>query len=113
MTSLTETREPIRRGGRGARKRILNAASERFYLEGINAAGVGRIACEASVSNRTLYRHCPSNMQLGLTYAMAARGRLTTTCEASFRRGCRRQNRVVDRRRRNCDDGLLGAARDI
>jgi AcrR family transcriptional regulator len=56
MTSLTESR----RGGRGARARILTAASELFYFEGINATGVERIASRASVSKRTLYRHFAS-----------------------------------------------------
>jgi AcrR family transcriptional regulator len=64
MTSLTETREPIRRGGRGARTRILNAAAELFYLEGINATGVERIASKAAVSKRTLYQHFPSKAAL-------------------------------------------------
>lgn len=64
MTSLTETREPTRRRGRGARQRILNAASELFYCEGINATGVDRIASRASVSKRTLYQHFPSKATL-------------------------------------------------
>ncbi len=64
MTSLTETQEPTRRGGRGARTRILNAAAELFYFEGINATGVGRIASKASVSKRTLYKHFPSKTAL-------------------------------------------------
>ena len=64
MTSLTETQEPIRRGGRGARTRILNAAAELFYYEGINATGVGRIASKAAVSKRTLYQHFPSKTAL-------------------------------------------------
>ena len=64
MTSLTETQEPTRRGGRGARQRILNAASELFYFEGINATGVGLIARRASVSKRTLYQHFPSKTAL-------------------------------------------------
>jgi AcrR family transcriptional regulator len=63
MTSLTE-KESSRRGGRGARKRILAAASELFYFEGINATGVGRIASKASVSKRTLYQHFPSKTAL-------------------------------------------------
>ena len=63
MTSLTE-KEPTRPGGRGARTRILNAASELFYFEGINATGVGRIATKASVSKRTLYQHFPSKTAL-------------------------------------------------
>jgi hypothetical protein len=31
----------------------------------------------------------------------------------SSRRGCRCQNRVVDRGRRDCDDGFLGATDDV
>jgi AcrR family transcriptional regulator len=63
MTSLTE-KESSHRGDRGARKRILDAASELFYFEGINATGVGRIANKASVSKRTLYQHFPSKTAL-------------------------------------------------
>jgi AcrR family transcriptional regulator len=63
MTSITE-KEPSRRGGRGARARILSAASELFYFEGINATGVGRIASKATVSKRTLYQHFPSKAAL-------------------------------------------------
>ena len=48
------------RGGRGARKRILEAAARLFYRDGINATGVERLASEAAVSKRTLYQHFPS-----------------------------------------------------
>ena len=48
------------RGGRGARPRIMKAAIDLFYREGINATGVERLASEASVSKRTLYQHFPS-----------------------------------------------------
>lgn len=48
------------RGGRGARQRILDAATRLFYQEGINVTGVERLAAEASVSKRTLYQHFPS-----------------------------------------------------
>ncbi|MBV8861529.1 MAG: TetR/AcrR family transcriptional regulator [Mycobacterium sp.] len=48
------------RGGRGARQRILDAAAELFYREGINATGVERLAAQSSVSKRTLYQHFPS-----------------------------------------------------
>ncbi|WP_237572639.1 TetR/AcrR family transcriptional regulator [Mycolicibacterium lacusdiani] len=56
---MTTQAEP-RRGGRGARQRIIDAAVELFYREGINATGVERLAAEASVSKRTLYQHFPS-----------------------------------------------------
>ena len=48
------------RGGRGARKRIVEAAVDLFYRDGINATGVEKLASEASVSKRTLYQHFPS-----------------------------------------------------
>jgi AcrR family transcriptional regulator len=48
------------KGGRGARQRILDAAAELFYREGINATGVERLAAKSSVSKRTLYQHFPS-----------------------------------------------------
>src|ERR1700739_1364287 len=48
------------RGGRGARQRILDAAAELFYRDGINATGVERLAAESSVSKRTLDQHLPS-----------------------------------------------------
>jgi AcrR family transcriptional regulator len=69
MTSLTQSG----RGGRGARARILTAASELFYFEGINATGVERIASRASVSKRTLYRHFPSKTALVEQYLQRLR----------------------------------------
>ncbi|MFI9042270.1 TetR/AcrR family transcriptional regulator [Streptomyces sp. NPDC053726] len=56
-TGATGTR---RRGGRGARERILKAAAELFYEEGIHATGVARLAEKAEVSSRTFYQHFPS-----------------------------------------------------
>ena len=48
------------KGGRGARQRIVDTATELFYRDGINATGVERLAAESSVSKRTLYQHFPS-----------------------------------------------------
>ncbi|UMB68178.1 TetR/AcrR family transcriptional regulator [Mycobacterium paraterrae] len=48
------------KGGRGARQRILDTATELFYRDGINATGVEKLAAESSVSKRTLYQHFPS-----------------------------------------------------
>ncbi|MDQ1319426.1 MAG: hypothetical protein QG655_669 [Actinomycetota bacterium] len=48
------------RGGRGARKRILEAAARLLYSDGIIASGVERLASEGQVSKRTLYQHFPS-----------------------------------------------------
>jgi AcrR family transcriptional regulator len=60
-----------RRGGRGARRRILDTATELFYHEGINATGVERLASEASVSKRTLYQHFPSKTAVVEEYLRA------------------------------------------
>src|SRR5258708_1213948 len=53
---------------RGAEMRILDAAENLFYREGIHATGVERIAEEAQVSKRTLYRHFPSKNDLVQQY---------------------------------------------
>jgi AcrR family transcriptional regulator len=48
--------------------RILDSAERLFYREGIHATGVERIAEEAQVSKRTLYRHFPSKNDLVVRY---------------------------------------------
>ncbi|HEY6647569.1 MAG TPA: helix-turn-helix domain-containing protein [Mycobacterium sp.] len=50
--------------GRGAEKRIMAAATDLFYREGIHATGVERIAETARVSKRTLYRYFPTKNDL-------------------------------------------------
>lgn len=52
--------KPTRRGGRGARERILRAATDLFAREGIHTTGVARLAEVAQVSTRTFYQHFPS-----------------------------------------------------
>lgn len=59
------------KGGRGARQRILDAAAELFYRDGINATGVERLAAESSVSKRTLYQHFPSKTAVVEEYLRA------------------------------------------
>jgi AcrR family transcriptional regulator len=44
-------------GGRGARARIMQAATVLFYDRGINVTGVSELAAAAQVSKRTLYQH--------------------------------------------------------
>ena len=55
-------------GGRGARERILRAAAELFYAEGINATGMDRLTTVAHVSKRTFYQHFPSKAALVEAY---------------------------------------------
>lgn len=51
----------------------MNAASELFYFEGINATGVELIANKAVVSKRTLYQHFPSKAALVEEYLRSPR----------------------------------------
>lgn len=47
----TTTRKP------GARERLVVAAEQLFYADGIRAVGVDRLCAEAGVSKRSLYQH--------------------------------------------------------
>src|ERR1700684_2965622 len=67
------------RGGRGARQRILDAATELFYRDGINATGVERLAAESSVSKRTLYQHFPSKTAVVEEYLRGMDQRIADT----------------------------------
>jgi AcrR family transcriptional regulator len=51
--AMTET--PTRRPG--ARDRLVAAAEQLFYSDGIRAVGVDRLCAEAGVSKRSLYQH--------------------------------------------------------
>src|ERR1700741_3484632 len=58
------TARPAGRGGRGARERILTAATALFHREGIHATGVERLTEHAHVSRRTFYQHFSSKNEL-------------------------------------------------
>lgn len=60
--------------GRGARERILAAATELFARQGFNATAVNDLHRAARVSKRTLYQHFGSKDDLILAY-LAANGR--------------------------------------
>ncbi|MET7353920.1 TetR/AcrR family transcriptional regulator [Streptomyces mirabilis] len=60
---------PVRpRHGRGARERILKAATELFTAQGINATGIEQLSTVARVSKRTLYQHFRSKDDLVVAY---------------------------------------------
>ena len=60
----TATARPASRGGRGARERILTAATTLFHRGGIHATGVERLTEHAHVSKRTFYQHFSSKNDL-------------------------------------------------
>lgn len=55
---------PATAGGRGARARILAAATMLFYEQGINATGMKQLTDTAHVSTRTFYQHFSSKEEL-------------------------------------------------
>jgi AcrR family transcriptional regulator len=58
-----------------ARARILQAASELFYREGISASGVDALIDRANVAKATFYRHFPSKNDLVLAWLRGADAR--------------------------------------
>jgi AcrR family transcriptional regulator len=62
----TKKKAPARRSE--ARDRLLAAATELFYSEGINTVGVDRIVAAANVTLATFYRHFPSKEDLVVGY---------------------------------------------
>src|SRR6202041_1766221 len=62
--TTTGTVGPAVPGGRGARERILTAATTLFHREGIHATGVERLTEHAHVSKRTFYQHFSSKNDL-------------------------------------------------
>ena len=48
----------------GARERILLAAHDLFYRDGIRATGIDRVIAESGVAKLTFYRHFPSKNDL-------------------------------------------------
>jgi AcrR family transcriptional regulator len=53
-----------------ARSRVLNAAGELFYSEGLHSVGIDRIIAAAPVTRATFYRHFPSKDDLLVAYLM-------------------------------------------
>jgi AcrR family transcriptional regulator len=58
---MTTTAAPVR-------ERILNAATRRYYAEGIRAVSADRLIAEAGVSKVTFYRHFPTKDDLITAY---------------------------------------------
>lgn len=67
---MTEPTSTVRRRGRGARERILAAATELFTAQGINATGMEQLTSVAGVSKRTLYTHFESKDVLVHAYLL-------------------------------------------
>lgn len=53
---------------KGARERIIEAASHLFYFEGYNQTGINQILKEAGSSKDSMYRHFSSKEDIAVTY---------------------------------------------
>lgn len=79
-----------------AAERILRAASEMFYREGIRAVGVEAIAQEAGVTKKTLYERFGSKKELVAAYLRERDERWRTfLLEAVERRGGSAKERLL------------------
>ncbi|WP_404475389.1 TetR/AcrR family transcriptional regulator [Microbacterium aerolatum] len=79
------------RSGPATRERILQAANELFYAEGIRATSADRIIAQAGITKVTFYRHFPSKSDLVVAYldqqAAAERAWFSSTRQAGDANG--------------------------
>jgi AcrR family transcriptional regulator len=68
MKSINPKVQPSPVSNPRARERILLAAHDLFYQEGIRATGVDRVIAASSVTKVTFYRHFPSKSALILEF---------------------------------------------
>lgn len=60
--------DPTAPDTRAARDRILHAAHDLFYRDGVRATGIDRVIAESGVAKLTFYRHFPSKNDLIRAY---------------------------------------------
>ena len=53
---------------KGAKERIIDAASHLFYFEGYNQTGINQILKESGSSKDSMYRHFSSKEEIAVTY---------------------------------------------
>jgi AcrR family transcriptional regulator len=70
-----------------ARERLLAAATQLFYSEGIKGVGVDRIVSAADTTLATFYRHFPGKQDLVVAYLQAVHDSIAGRAEASTKDG--------------------------
>lgn len=94
-----------------ARERVLSAAHDLFYRDGICATGIDRIIAHAGVTKTTFYRHFPSKNDLVTAYMAFRHERWMAWFQAALQRhgGC--VDAVVPALKEwFADDGFRGCA---
>ncbi|MEV0222269.1 helix-turn-helix domain-containing protein [Streptomyces sp. NPDC050704] len=87
--------DTTRRGGRGARERILAAAARLFADQGITGTGMEQVAETAPVSKRTLYAHFRSRNELAIAYLQALASSGNTMEGVLIREGLSPRERIL------------------
>ncbi|GAA4173811.1 TetR/AcrR family transcriptional regulator [Gryllotalpicola koreensis] len=68
MNDDTTATAPSTRAGSSTRERILDAATERFYAQGIRATSADRIIEDVGITKVTFYRHFRAKSDLVIAY---------------------------------------------
>jgi AcrR family transcriptional regulator len=82
---VSTPKEPIRKRGEAARQRILDAAEELFFNNGINTTALDEVAEAARVSKRTLYAYFDSKDDLARAYLNRRRAKPDSVDAATTR----------------------------
>lgn len=90
MSTVTATSE-----SRSARERLLAAADELFYREGIHSVGIDRIIEEAGVAKASLYKCYRSKDDLVAAYLDSRRRRVTDRIEAAVARHTEPREKIL------------------
>jgi AcrR family transcriptional regulator len=80
---VSTAKEPIRKRGEAARQRILDAAEQLFFNNGINTTALQEVADAARVSKRTLYAYFDSKDDLARAYLTRLRAKPDTVDAAT------------------------------
>src|SRR3954468_8327969 len=88
MSTTATPSSPARAGGTSARERLLAAADELFYAEGVHTVGIDRVIEHAGVAKASLYNAFGSKDELVRAYLRArhaaTRERMTRELEARY-----------------------------
>lgn len=68
MKEMTTTATATTRGGPATRQRIIDAATELFYANGLRAVSADRIIDKVGITKVTFYRHFPTKEDLIVAY---------------------------------------------
>ncbi|KHK96632.1 hypothetical protein LK09_15050 [Microbacterium mangrovi] len=92
-------------GTSAARERLLRAATELFYREGIHSVGVDRVIDQAGITRATFYRHFPSKEDLVVAYLGVE--------DATIREAFERAGAVTDEPEKLLGLVIQGLAEDV